>query len=52
MKAVCISAGRAGKGPTALLATRTAPCNAILEDFVAFKHLSYLQPEKQFMQAT
>ena len=40
---------RAGpeKNRTALLATRTAPCDAILEDFVAFKHPSHLQPEKQ-----
>ena len=36
MRAVRISAGRAGKSRTALLGTRTAPCDAILEDFVAF----------------
>lgn len=45
--AACISASKAEKRRTALLATRTVPCDAILEDFVAFKHPSYLQPEKQ-----
>ena len=29
----------------------TVPCDAILEDFVACRHPSYLQPEKQ-MQTT
>ena len=38
---------KAAKRRTALLGTLTAPCDAILEDFVAFKHPSYLQPEKQ-----
>ena len=51
MTAVRMSASRAGKSGTALLGTRTAPCDAILEDFVAFKHLSYLQAEKE-MQTT
>ena len=35
------------KSRTALLGARTAPCHAILKDFVALKHPSYLQPEKQ-----
>ena len=47
MRAVRISARRAGKSRTALLGTHTAPCDAILEEFVAFKHPSYLKPEKQ-----
>ena len=47
MIAVRISASRAGKSRTALLGTRTAPCDAILEDFVVFKHPSNLQTEKQ-----
>ena len=47
MRAVRISASRAGKSRTALLGTRTAPCNASLGDFVAFKHPSNLQLEKQ-----
>ena len=42
-----IRASRARKCRTALLGTRTAPYDVILEDFVAFKHPSYLQPEKQ-----
>ena len=48
---VRMSESRAGKSLTALLGTRTAPCDAILEDFVACKHSSYLQPQKQ-MQTT
>jgi len=32
----------------ALLGTRTTPCDAILEDFVAFKHATNLQAEKQW----
>ena len=54
MRAVRISASRAGKSRTALLGTRTAPYDAVLEDFVAFKHplqVNYLQPEKK-MQTT
>ena len=51
LRAVRISASRAGKSRTALPGTRTAPCDAILGDFVAFKHPSNLQPEKQ-MQTT
>ena len=51
MKAVRFSASRAGKSRTALLGTHTTPCDAILEDFVAFKHSRYLKPEKQ-MQTT
>ena len=51
MRAVRISASRAGKSRTALLGTRTAPCDAILGDFVAFKHPSNLQPEKQMQTA-
>ena len=51
MRAVRICASRAGKSRTALLGTRTALCDAILEDFVAFTHPSYLEPEKQ-MQTT
>ena len=51
MRAVRISAIRAGKNRMALLGTRTAPCDAILGDFVAFKLPSNLQPEKQ-MQTT
>ena len=47
MRAVRISASRAGKSRTALLGTRTAACDAILVDLVAFKHPSNLQPEKQ-----
>ena len=47
MRAVRISASRAGKSRTVLLRTRTVPCDAILGDFVAFKYPSYLQPEKQ-----
>ena len=49
MRAVRISASRAGKSPTALLGRQTAERDAILEDFVAFKHSSYryLQAEKQ-----
>ena len=50
-RAVSISASRAGKSLTALLGTRTDPCDAILGVFVAFKHPSNLQPEKQ-MQTT
>ena len=38
MRAVRISASRAGKSRTALQGTRTDPCDAILGDFVAFKH--------------
>ena len=51
MRAVRIRASRAGKSRTALLGTRTDPCDAILGDFVAFKHPSNLQPENQ-MQTT
>ena len=59
MRAVRVSASRTGKSRSALLRTRarrararTSPCNAAsLEDFVAFKHPRYLQPEKQ-MQPT
>ena len=51
VRAVRISASRVGKSRTALLGTRTAPCDTILGDFVAFKHPSNLQPEKQ-MQTT
>ena len=51
MRAVRISASRAGKSRTALLGTGTGPCDAILGDFVSFKHPSNLQPEKQ-MQTT
>ena len=47
MRAVHISARRAGKSGTALLGTRTAPCDAILGQVVAFKHPSNLQLEKQ-----
>ena len=47
IRAVCISARRAGKSRTAQLGTRTAPCDAVLRDFVAFKYPSDLQPEKQ-----
>ena len=47
MRTVRISASGAGKSHKALLGTRIAPCDAILEDFVTFKHPSYLQPEKQ-----
>ena len=47
MRALRINANRAGKSRAALLGTRTVPCDAILGDFVAFKHSSYLQPEKQ-----
>ena len=38
MRAVRISARRAGKSCMALLGKRAALCDAILEDFVAFKH--------------
>ena len=51
MRAVRISASTAGKSRMALLGTRTAPCDAILRNFVPFKHPSNLQPEKQ-MQTT
>ena len=51
MRAVRISASRAEISRTVLLGTRTAPCDAISGDFVVFKHLSNLQPEKQ-MQTT
>ena len=51
MRGVRISASRAGKSRTALLETRTAPYDAVLEDFVAFKHPSYLLPAKK-MQTT
>ena len=51
IRAVCISANRARESRTALLGTRTAPCEAILGDFVAFKNPSNLQPETQ-MQTT
>ena len=38
---------RAGKSRTALLGTRTAPCDAILEDFVAFNiQVIYSQKSK------
>ena len=48
MRAVRISASRVGKSRTALLGTRTVvPCDAILGDFVAFKHPKFIQPEKQ-----
>ena len=47
MRVVRISVSRAGKSHTALLGTHTAPCDAILGDFVAFKNPSDLQPEKQ-----
>ena len=47
MRAVRINASRAGKSRKALLGTHTAPCDAILEDFVAFTQPIYLQPEKQ-----
>ena len=48
MRAVRISARRAGKSRrTALLGTLTAPCDAILGDFVSFKHPSNLQSEKK-----
>ena len=52
MRAVRISASRAGKSRTALLETGTATCDAVfLADFFTFKHPSYLQQEKQ-MQTT
>ena len=51
MRAVRTSASRTGKSHTALLGTRTDPCDAILGDFVAFKHPSNLQPEKQMQTA-
>ena len=51
MRAVRIGASRAGKSRTALLGTRTAPYDGVLEDFVAFKHPSYLLPAKK-MQTT
>ena len=51
MRAVRISASRAGKSRTALLGTCTSPRDAILGVFVAFKHPSNLQLEKQ-MQTT
>ena len=47
MRAVRNSARRVGKSRTALLGTRTALWNAILEDFVTSKDPSYLQPEKE-----
>ena len=50
MRAVRISASRAGKSRTALLRTGTAPRDAIIGDFVAFKHPSNLQPEKQLQK--
>ena len=34
----------------ALLGARTALCDAISDDFVAFKHPSYLQPEKKIQK--
>ena len=51
MRAVRISPSGAGKSRTALLGTHTAPCDAILGDFVAFKYPGKLQPEKE-MQTT
>ena len=51
MRVVRISASRARKSREALPGTHTAPCDAILGDFVAFKHPINLQPEKQ-MQTT
>ena len=51
MRAVRISSNRVRKSRTALLGTRTAPCDEILEDFVAFKQPSYLQTEKQMQKA-
>ena len=45
MRGVRISASRAGKIRTALLRMRTSPYDGVLEDFVAFKHPSYLLPE-------
>ena len=50
MRAIHISASRAGKSRMALLETGTAPCDAIVEDFVAFKHPSFLQPESRCKQ--
>ena len=48
MKAVRISERRPRKRRTALRGTYTiVPCDAILEDFVAFKQPTYAQPEKQ-----
>ena len=38
MRAVRISVSWIRKSPTALLGARTAQCNAILGDFVTFKH--------------
>ena len=47
MRAVRISASRAGKSRAALLGTRTAPCDAILGDFVAFNiQVIYSQKSK------
>ena len=46
MRAVRISASRSGKSRTALLGTQTAPCDAILGDFVAFKHPSNFTAKK------
>ena len=51
LRVVRISASRAGKSRTSLLGTCTAVCDEILKDFVAPKHLSYLQSEKQTQTA-
>ena len=50
VRALRISARRAGKSRSALLGTPTAPRDAILGDFVAFKYSSNLQPEKQLQR--
>ena len=47
-----ISAWGAYASCRGLLGTRTAPCDAILRDFIALKHPSYLQPEKQMQTTT
>lgn len=46
MRAVRICTSGAGKSRTALLGTRTAPCDAILEDFVAFLHIHVIYSQK------
>ena len=52
MRALRINANRAGKSRAALLGTRTVPCDAILGDFVAFKHSSKANAKIMFSVQT
>ena len=46
MRAVRISVSWAGKSGTTLLGTRTAPCDAISEDFVALTSIKLFTARK------